>query len=299
MDQIDALKSENQELEQALNAASNEGSPTNDQVKKRWDGFAELYTKNLSIWSEQSTQTLLSNLRLGEAKALVECACGPGHMLHRVREKLTPGARYVATDFSDEMVKIAKAVTPAVDAELLACDAQELPEEWTGKFDRYLANLCLMIVPDPVKCLASASRVLEPNGLAAFSIWGTKSKSHMFGLMKEVMDAEGIENPVAPPIVRSNFHLGQDDTALKRMFQKAGFGSILIWHQMCSLAFLDGHEFCDFWLGVNPTNVKMCQAMPPADLARLKAAFSAAAQKILDAGDPIGLDTIIIVARKQ
>ena len=91
----------------------------------------------------------------------------------------------------------------------------------------------------------------------------------------------------------------QDDVALKQMFVDAGFDSILIWHQMCSLAFLDGHEFADFWLGVNPTNVKMCKAMPPADLARLRSAFSAAAQKILDGGDPIGLDTIIIIARKS
>merc|ERR1712086_1013548 len=114
----------------------------------------------------------------------------------------------------------------------------------------------------------------------------------------QVMTAEGIVNPVAPPVARSNFHLGQDDAKLRQRFVDAGFGSILIWHQMCTLAFLDGDDFANFWLGVNPTNVKMCKEMPPADLTRLKTAFGAAAQKILDNGDPIGLDTIIIIARK-
>ena len=71
-----------------------------------------------------------------------------------------------------------------------------------------------------------------------------------------------------------------------------------MWHQMSSLPFLDGAAFADFWLGVNPTNVKMCQELPAAELARLKTAFAAAAEAVLAAGDPIGLDTIFVIARK-
>jgi hypothetical protein len=80
-----------------------------------------------------------------------------------------------------------------------------------------------MIVPDPVAQLASASRVLTPGGVAGFSIWGDKGSSKMFTLMGEVMEAEGIVNPVAPPVARPNFHLGGNDAALKGMFADAGF----------------------------------------------------------------------------
>ena len=177
-------------------------------------------------------------------------------------------------------------------------DAQILHDEFAGQFDRYMANLCLMIVPDPVAQLASAYKALKPGGIAAFSIWGTKNKSKQFTLMKEVMAAEGITNPVAPPVIGPNFHMGQDDGALRAMFKAAGFGRLLMWHQMSTLPVLDGTSFADLWLYVNPTNVEMMKQMPKADCERLHAALSKAAEEILSAGDPIGLDTIIVVARR-
>jgi ubiquinone/menaquinone biosynthesis C-methylase UbiE len=125
-------------------------APTNDQVIGRWNRFAQLYTDNLSTWSMQSTQTLLSNMQLGTGTALMECACGPGHMIKHTRQMLAPEARYVTTDYSEEMVKLAtRHYTNGVGAEdahtnVCLADAQQLPEEYTGQFDRYLANLCLV-----------------------------------------------------------------------------------------------------------------------------------------------------------
>lgn len=232
LDQIERLKQENATLEKQVAAEGGAPSkvPNTEAVIKRWDSFAALYAKTLGVWSMASCQTLMSNLQLDSATGLLEVACGPGHVTSRIKGMMPATARYVATDYSEEFVKMTTA--QQVDGvEVVQMDAQTLPDEYIGAFDRYMANLCLMIVPDAQAQLKSCYSALKPGGIAAFSIWGEKIKSKQFTLMAEVMKAEGIKSPSKPP-PRSTFHLGQDDARLKAMFREAGFERLLLWHQM-------------------------------------------------------------------
>ena len=59
-------------------------------------------------------------------------------------------------------------------------DSQELKCFEDGQFDRVLANLSLMIVPDAQKMLDSVHRVLQKNGRFSFSVWGRKETCEYF-----------------------------------------------------------------------------------------------------------------------
>ena len=96
-------------------------------------------------------------------------------------------------------------------------DAQRLPAEWTGRFARVIASLCIHIVPDPDAALREFYRVIPAatGGAVGATGWGRRADSPLFLLLEETLAAlrsDGTLPPAAPaaaPPARSNFHLGQ------------------------------------------------------------------------------------------
>ena len=63
--------------------------------------------------------------------------------------------------------------------------ADDLPFE-DRSYDRYVANLCLMLVPDFPKSVSEAARVLRPGGMLGATLWGDRAKSPFFTIQPKV-----------------------------------------------------------------------------------------------------------------
>jgi ubiquinone/menaquinone biosynthesis C-methylase UbiE len=100
---------------------------------------------------------------------VLELACGTGIVTQRLRERIDPFFRVVATDLSDDMLAYARnKVKGKVDWR--KADAAALPFK-DETFGLVVCGLGVMFVPDKKKLCAEARRVLLEGGAFVFNVW--------------------------------------------------------------------------------------------------------------------------------
>ena len=103
---------------------------------------------------------------------VLEIACGTGILTRRLLAALPSAIRVVATDLNEAMVEAARTTlgrNPRVSLD--QADAADLPFE-AGSFGAVACQFGMMFVPDKAAAVREARRVLTPNGLFAFNVWG-------------------------------------------------------------------------------------------------------------------------------
>lgn len=100
---------------------------------------------------------------------VLELACGTGLVTQRLRERIDPFFRVVATDLSDDMLAYARnKVKGRIDWR--KADASALPFK-DETFGLVVCGLGVMFVPDRKKLCAEARRVLLEGGALLFNVW--------------------------------------------------------------------------------------------------------------------------------
>ena len=108
---------------------------------------------------------------------VLELACGTGLVTRRLRERLDPGARLVATDLSDAMLQYARGKVQGA-IEWRKADAAALPFE-DGSFAAVVCAFGVMFVPDKKALFAGMRRVLPQGGVLLFNVWdGLEANPH-------------------------------------------------------------------------------------------------------------------------
>ena len=120
---------------------------------------------------------------------VLEIACGTGIVTRRLRERLSPSLRLVATDLSKTMLDYARAKLGArKDIEWREADALKLPFE-DGKFGAVVCGFGLMFAPDRQAALAEARRVLAKGGILLFNVWDRIEENRHALVNAEVLEA--------------------------------------------------------------------------------------------------------------
>jgi ubiquinone/menaquinone biosynthesis C-methylase UbiE len=120
-----------------------------------WDKAAMYYENSWQQQLKPAQDKLLEMANLQPGEKLIDIACGTGLVSFPAAEKLGPNGFVLATDISDEMVKICTetAIEKKIsNIQFKRMDAEELdvPDE---QHDVALCALGLMYVPDPIKAL--------------------------------------------------------------------------------------------------------------------------------------------------
>lgn len=266
-----------------------------DELRAHWDAFAACFARAFEPVTLQLCLSLSEALRPGEARAVLEVGAGAGGGAELLRRGLRPGARHVVTDLSPAMVALARERLAGPlsrgEATVEVADLERLPFG-AGEFDRVLANLVLMLVPDPAVALAEVRRVLAPGGRLALSVWGRREESPMFTLPP--LAAERVGRPEEPGR-RSNFHLN-DPGRLRDLLQAAGFARVVTWHQAAVLPVEDGADFAAR-VGLTPGWREHFAGAPPEQARAFERELAALADARLAAGRPIAIDALMAVAR--
>ncbi len=102
---------------------------------------------------------------------VLEIACGTGLMTRRLRERLDPSVRLVATDLSKAMLDYARGkLIDHKGVEWREADAVNLPFG-DGAFGAVVCAFGIMFVPDKRSAFREARRVLKDGGILLFNVW--------------------------------------------------------------------------------------------------------------------------------
>jgi ubiquinone/menaquinone biosynthesis C-methylase UbiE len=102
---------------------------------------------------------------------VLELACGTGLVTRRLRARLDPQVRIVATDISRPMLAFAQQQDPAAsNIEWREADACRLPFA-DGAFAAVVCAFGAMFFPDRAAAFREACRVLKRGGLFVFNVW--------------------------------------------------------------------------------------------------------------------------------
>ncbi|XXQ29820.1 Methyltransferase type 11 domain-containing protein [Plasmodiophora brassicae] len=246
--------------------------------RAHWEGLALDFDACESLMT-QSWGVLLEHLQLDGARQVLEVGAGRGTCASAILNRLPEGAQLTATDYTPVMVDIASkflGVHPGL-REVAVANAIDLSPFSNGQFDRYIANMTLHLVPDADAMLREARRVLSDDGIAAFSVWGRPEHS-------TIITAN--QKPGAG--LSKEFDVGADLDALKKRILAAGFKRVAIWRQQCVYELWDTDNAVAMWARIEKRNT----ATDPW-CSTLRGRF----QAVIDRGDPIGLEAVVIVAR--
>jgi len=144
----------------------------NEEVKKRWDDFAEDMGRAYTTEGDLNRIYLLNPAILqlvGELKEknVLDAGCGEGYLS---RKMLALGAKVTAFDHSPRMVEVAKQKSKGLNIPIFQGDFQELSMIKDNEFDIVVSNMVIHDVPDHNLAIREAYRVLKPGGIFVFSI---------------------------------------------------------------------------------------------------------------------------------
>src|SRR5271163_2855691 len=150
-----------------------------------WQRAAAHYTTTFARATRRFIDDLLDSARVGAGMRVLDLACGPGLVTSAAAERR---ALPVGLDFSSAMVALARADHPGIRFE--EGDAEVLPFA-DETFDAVVANFGIHHVPDPIRALREARRVLRPGGRVAFTSWAAPAENIAWRLLFEAISTHG------------------------------------------------------------------------------------------------------------
>lgn len=131
----------------------------------------EYYDRCLGpAWFESFAADLAARLETKPPGDVLEIACGTGIVTKRLRERLDPAVRLVASDLSKAMLDFARAKVVLPGIEWREADAARLPFA-DASFGAVACSFGVMFVPDKKAAFRETRRVLREGGIFLFNVW--------------------------------------------------------------------------------------------------------------------------------
>lgn len=125
----------------------------------RYTAYAPGYDVFVHFGRQRRRSIALLGLKAGERALIV--GAGTGADLPYIPKDV----EVLATDLTPAMLARARPrAGPRVELRVMDGHALDLPDAW---FDAVILHLILAVIPDPVRCLREAARVLKPGGRIA------------------------------------------------------------------------------------------------------------------------------------
>ena len=185
------------------------------EVKEQYANAGNLNTR-ISIHQKYSTNKMgfgnwiFSNYKITKGMKVLELGCGTGDMWKGHEDLIRACDRLVLSDFSDGMLKNAKAnLIDCVGLEYRVIDIQNIPFE-DESFDVLIANMMLYHVPDMNRGLSEIRRVLKKGGDFYCATFGEHG---IMEFLCKALNAYGVEDNA-----NKNFTLQNGKESLESFF---------------------------------------------------------------------------------
>src|SRR5687767_14422280 len=196
-------------------------TPSEDLQRTFTKGIAENYDRYLGpAWFGPIAHDLADRLPAHPGGDVLEVACGTGLMTARLRGRLAPSRRLVATDLSQPMLDYARGkLANVAGIEWMKADALDLPFA-EGEFAALACSLGVMFPTEKERLFAQFRRVLRPGGVLLFNVWDAKELNTCVRIYSDVVEG------LFPGDPEMQFHVpySMADTArLRELVVGAGF----------------------------------------------------------------------------
>lgn len=186
----------------------------------------EYYDRCLGpAWFDAFAEDLVQRLPVRPPGDVLELACGTGILTGRLRERLDPALRLVASDLSKAMLEYAHSkMIGRKGIEWREADAARLPFS-DGEFGAVLCGFGVMFVPDKRAVMREARRVLRKGGILLFNVWDRIEQNPHAAANAEVLES------LFPGDEEMRFRLPfelHDAALLRQLLAEAGFQDIRI-----------------------------------------------------------------------
>jgi len=205
-----------------------------------WDKAAEYYEKSWQKQLKPAHDLLMkmADVQLGEK--ILDTAAGTGLISFRLINEAGNSGSVLATDISDEMVKIGNDICEKSNNNNVTferMDAEKLNIE-DNMFDKATCALGLMYFPNPEMALREMNRALKPGSKAIAAVWGSRKNCGWADIFPIV------DKRVSSDVCPMFFNLGEGNV-LKYTFENAGFENISVEKIQVKLMYSSDEEACE------------------------------------------------------
>lgn len=258
---------------------------SNNRIRRYWNRFSEGYDFVLQQPLELIYRQMLPFLSLETATTIAEVGSGTGFCLEILRKNTLNSVIIFANDLSEEMVaKIQKINLENVKA--IVANNEDLPYE-NECCNKYISSLSLHIVREPKKMLKEAFRILQPNGVAVFSVWGKAEKSNIFAVMIKALAKSGFRSKM-----RSPFYLNSSEQ-LNQMISEAGFVDVKSFYSSAGMNIMSSDEYVEKIIRIPKV---LCSSEEDNEV--IISNLKKEADKVLRSGKILTFDVLIAYGRK-
>lgn len=174
---------------------------------------------------EPFANDMAARLDPARSRSVLEIACGTGILTRRLRDRVSPEARLVATDLNPAMLAVAQnKFDPKENVIFREADASALPFA-DGSFDAVVCQFGVMFFPDKEAAMRETHRVLSSGGVFLFNMWDSLEQNPAARIAHETIASFFDHDPPSFYETPFGFH---DVDLIRRLLQKAGFEEIEI-----------------------------------------------------------------------
>src|SRR4051794_9283923 len=201
------------------------------QLHEMWAGVAPAWGEHaayVDARAEALTVRMLERTAPRPGERVLELACGVGGVAFAAAPLVAPDGEVVQSDVAAEMAEIAAARAGALGLQNVRTRVLDLEAiaEPDATYDVVVCREGLMFAVDPSGAAGEMRRVLRPDGRAAVSVWGPRSRNPWLSIVLEMVGTElGLDVP--PPGIPGPFSLDGAD-ALADVLGDGGLRGVAI-----------------------------------------------------------------------
>ena len=296
---------------------------TSKELQNFWNNYSGLYEKHVEKNFESVHMNLCQLANIYYKKNILELSCGSGNGLRNMLLHMQKRKNIFATDISEKMLKNAQKnltlkfktniylekelpklkeelnslfqenenVRKKTTINLIQLDNENLDLFNDNSFDAVISSFSLHLVNNPQKMLQESSRVLDNNGIAAFSIWGRPENSPVFTIIPNAMKNLNISFPD----MRSNFHIS-NVSGLKKLVLENGFRSFSYNFGFVPLNIFDFKDF--LFMLKTPFYADIIKNIDKEQKDKLISLIEKEFQKIIEQDQHFGTEVILVRCQK-
>ena len=231
-----------------------------------WERWRAQLAENLSpvrTW-------LIGELAPRPGDTVLELCAGPGETGFAAAEIVGERGRLLSTDFSPEMVEIARRRGAelglrnvdyrVIDAERIELDADSV--------DGVLCQSGYMLIANPAAALSETRRVLRPGGRVALSVWGEPERNPWASIAGRFLVERGDMSPPEPGAPGA-FSMASEERT-RELLEGAGFSAVRTAEVAVQWVFRDLDEYQRWLMDVSASLALVIRGLPAEEAKALR-----------------------------
>jgi malonyl-CoA O-methyltransferase len=223
-----------------------------NKIQRGFSESAKNYDLYTGLHREIADRLFLQVAREPDPSALLDVGCGTGYLTIRLREHFTQ-SKIIGLDFSPGMLEAAASKHKGVD--WILADVNKMPFT-DGTFTILVSNLTYQWAGDLTGAFTQARRVLVPNGVLAFTLFGYNTCQELFQSLDEAT-AKALQ-----------FNRLPDGSKVRQALEKSGFKNFKVDIERIKIEFNSMRELMDWLKSIGANNLLREGYLGPEALSR-------------------------------